>query len=481
MGLDDLLKGVKTVAVVCNQFGDTGKGKISDYLASQWADVTARGTGGNNAGHTVVVKGKEKIFHLIPAGISNDARGQVTILGNGMVIDIQVLSRELDELDAEGNTYNNLLVSTDAHVIMPYHVNRDKARDQSQKRGGIGSTGRGIGPAYTDKVARRGISTGDLFDVDRLSKKIERVREVYPEQPINKDEIIASLKPFAERIKPFVRDTVSEMHRFMREGKKILLEGAQGLLLSIEHGTYPYVTSSDCSLNGTASGVGLSARMIDLPLGIVKFPFMTRVGAGPFPTELGGTRSESYCSEEGHTKKDELIQYGIPYQETEKGVIYNRNDPRILEMINSGDVFIQGIGIRLAAGEYGATTGRPRRTGWTDAVIARYAVGINGPLIVLTKPDSLSGAEQFKLAYGYRKGNETVENFPRDEKSLRQSIPTYKSYAGYGDIRGARSYDELPSRLRDAIGDFETFTRGRVVVVSVGPDREETIVRSKKR
>ena len=292
MPLDKLLKNVQTIAVICNQWGDTGKGKFSDYFASQWADVTARGTGGNNAGHTVVVNGKEKIFHLIPAGVTNDSLGKTTILGNGMVIDLAVLSSELDDLDKEGVSYNNLLISRDANVIMPYHINRDKAKHQSQKKGGIGSTGRGIGPCYTDKVARRGIMINDLFNRDRLVKKINKVREFYLEQKIDTENIIEQLKPYAERIEPFVRDTVAEMHNFMRGGKKILLEGAQGLLLSIEHGTYPYVTSSDCSLNGTASGVGLSAKNIDLSLGIVKFPFMTRVGAGPFPTELGGCVAE---------------------------------------------------------------------------------------------------------------------------------------------------------------------------------------------
>ena len=477
MGLDDLLKGVQTVAVICNQWGDTGKGKFSDYFASQWADVTARGTGGNNAGHTVVVNEKEKIFHLIPAGISNDSNGQFTILGNGMVIDLPVLSHELDELDSEGITYNNLLISKDASVIMPYHVNRDKAKHQSQKGGGIGSTGRGIGPSYTDKVARRGVIIEDLFDRDRLARKIEKVREVYSEQAINANEIIDLLMPFAERIKHFVRDTVSEMHRFMREGKKVLLEGAQGLLLSIEHGTYPYVTSSDCSLNGTASGVGLSAKMIDLPLGIIKFPFMTRVGAGPFPTELGGKNSESYCAEDAHTKAEELKHYGIPHQITDRRIRYDRNDPKIVDMINSGDEFVQGVGIRLTAGEYGATTGRPRRTGWTDGVVAKYAVGINGPLLVLTKPDSLSGAKEFKLAYGYRTGDQVVDTFSRSDGFLEGVTPEYKTYQGYGDINRVRSYDKLPSSLKQAVDDFESFTGGRVAVVSVGADREETIIR----
>ena len=476
MSLDDLVKGVQTIAVVCNQWGDTGKGKFSDYFASQWADVTARGTGGNNAGHTVIVNGRKKVFHLIPAGISNDSAGKITVLGNGMVVDLGVLGQELDELDAEKNSYNNLMISKDAGVIMLYHVVADR-EDKSQKDGGIGTTGRGIGPCYTDKTARGGITIEDLFDKDRLSKKIERAKKIYPKQNINTDEIIETLQPLAERIKPFVRDTVSEMHRFFREGKKILLEGAQGLLLSVEHGIHPYVTSSDCSLNGTAGGVGLSAKMIDLPLGIIKFPLMTRVGGGPFPTEIGGADSESYCSKEEHTLIYELINYGIPHQIRGGEIVYDKNNPRILEMINSSSEFIQGVGLRLAAGEYGATTGRPRRIGWTDAVAARYAVGINGPLFILTKPDSLSDAKEFKIAYGYEKDGKVFDTFSRSEMFLRGVTPRYKTYDGYGDISQIREYDQLPESLKQAIGDFESFTGGRVAVVSVGYDREETIIR----
>lgn len=477
MALDKLLNDVQTIAVICNQWGDTGKGKFSDYFASQWADVTARGTGGNNAGHTVVVNGKEKVFHLIPAGITNDSLGKITVLGNGMVIDLRVLSSELDDLDKEGVSYDNLMISRDANVIMPYHITRDKAKHQSQKHGGIGSTGRGIGPSYTDKVARRGIMISDLFDRDRLAMKINRIRELYSEQDIVAEDIIEQLNPYAKRIKPFVRDTVAQMHNFMREGKKILLEGAQGLLLSIEHGTYPYVTSSDCSLNGTASGVGLSANDIDLPLGIVKFPFMTRVGAGPFPTELGGNASELYCAKDGHAKLDELREYKIPHESNDGKIEYNLKDQKIVEMMNSEDPFIQGVGIRLAAGEYGATTSRPRRVGWTDALAAKYAVGINGPLMILTKPDSLVGSKEFKLCYEYKNGSESHTDFSKDEHLLRSITPKYKTYRGYDDISGIRSYEKLPRSLKKAIHEFEDFTTGKVVVVSVGSDREETIVR----
>ena len=477
MGLEKLLKDAQIIAIICFQWGDTGKGKFSDYFASQWADVTARGTGGNNAGHTVVINGKEKIYHLIPAGIINDSNGHITVLGNGMVIDLPTLVNELDDLDSEGMSYDNLMISKDAHVTLPYHIDFDVSKNKSQSKGGIGSTGRGIGPTYTDKVARTGIMIEHLFNRDRLARKIDRALEFYPDHKASRDEIIDSLNPYAERIHPFVRDTGSEMHGFVRQGKKISLEGAQGLLLSIEHGTDPYVTSSDCSLNGTASGVGLSAKMVDLPLVIIKFPFMTRVGAGPFPTEFGGRNSEDYCAENGHTDIEELEHYDIPHQVIDGKVRYDKKDLKILEMINSKEEFIQGIGIRLAAWEYGATTGRPRRTGWIDGVAAKYAVGINGPLLILTKPDSLSGAKEFKIAYGYKVGDDMVDTFSRNEEVLRSTNPQYKSYEGYGNISGIRDYDKLPSSLRKGIEDLESFTRGRVAVVSVGADREETIVR----
>jgi adenylosuccinate synthase len=472
-GLERLLNDVKVMAVVCNQFGDTGKGKFSDYFAANWADVIARGTGGNNAGHTVVVNGQERIFHLIPAGIAHE--GKTNILGNGMVIDLEVLCHELDELDNERVNCGKLMISKDAHVIMPYHVDFDTANNKSMKDGGIGSTGRGIGPAYTDKIARRGIRVGDLYEKDIMAKKLRKIAEFYREQKIDSEEIMARLGPFAERLFPFVKDSVSEMHNFISQGKRVLLEGAQGLLLSIEHGTYPYVTSSDCSLNGTASGVGISASAVDLSLGIVKFPFMTRVGGGPFPTELGRKVSEEYCAESGHEKQNELKMYMIPHSIENGRVKYNPRDEKIMEMINSDDDFMKGVGIRLAAGEYGATTGRPRRIGWTDAVAAKYAAEINRSVLVLTKVDCLAGARKFDICYGY---NEKTTQFNRDEEFLRSIInPVKTTYEGYGDISDVRDYDKLPRSLAAGIEDFEKFVGKKVAIVSVGAEREATIVR----
>jgi len=478
--LDRLLNGKQVIAVICNQWGDTGKGKFVDYFASRWADVIARGTGGNNAGHTVCVNGEERIFHLLPSGITEDMNGKINILGNGMVIDIKVLCKEMEELEKAGYSYNNLMISKDAYAIMPWHIERDKSRNQSQDKGGIGSTGRGIGPAYKDKIERQGIKIRDLFDKENFLSKVERAKENYPEQEIDGESVLEEYRQYIEKIKPFVRNTINEIHRLKEEGKKICIEGAQGLYLSIEHGTYPYVTCSDPSINGTVSGVGLSASDVDITFGITKFPLMTRVGAGPFPSELGNSKSERYCAEEGgekYKKPIELEKYNVPHKRNGgDGVEYNLKDEKILEMVNSDDEFLQGVGIRLAAGEYGATTHRPRRTGWTDAVLARYARKINGPHFILTKVDSLSGAKKFGICYGHKINGETVEEYDADEKNLRSAVPEVKYYEGYGDVSGVRDFEDLPASLRVAIKDFEEFTGGKVDIISVGPDREETIV-----
>ncbi len=462
MALQDLLKDVQILAVVCNQYGDTGKGKFSDFFASQWADIIARGTGGNNAGHTVVINGKNRVFHLLPAGITYDQEGKINILGNGMVINPFVLVEEMNALREEGISFHNLMISRDAQVIMPYHIAQDIERNRSQQGGGIGSTGRGIGPAYTDKVARHGIMMRDLLNRDALVRKIKRVKKFCPEQQIDIDKIVEDLVEPTNILNPFIRDTVSFMHNAIRQGKRVCLEGAQGLLLSIEHGATPYVTSSDCSINGTASGVGISAKAIDLALGVIKFPFMTRVGGGPFPTELGGTRSEDYCSQdEGNRKNDETL----------------RHPGGIRNLLNSPDDFIRGVGIRLAAGEYGATTSRPRRIGWTDAVAARYAVGINGPMqLILTKVDSLEGLGEFKLCFDYKIDGHSC-SVKNDVDYLRRVVPEYNAYQGYGNIRGETDFGRLPSSPKQSIDKFERFVGAKVAIVSTGPEMKETIVR----
>ncbi len=493
MTLEQLTKNIQIISIICNQWGDTGKGKFSDYFAANFADVNARSGGGNNAGHTTEINGKKRIFHLLPAGIIHDNKGKVNILGNGMVLDLKVLNQELNELDKENLFYNNLMISQDANVIMPYHILRDQKKNTSQKKGGIGSTGRGIGPCYADKIARRGIFVRDLFNEDTLSKKIEKALEFYPElkstlskkikkylgfysEPsIDKDQIIEELTPYATRIKPFVRDTISEMHGFVKNGKKILLEGAQGLLLSIEFGTYPYVTSSDCSINGVAAGVGLPAKAIDLPLGIVKFPYMTRVGAGPFPTEFAGQESEKYCAKGlKHDIKFELKIHEIPFEEKNGNIKYDHHHEKIIELMNSDDSFLQGVGIRLSGEEYGATTGRPRRTGWTDLVALKYAIGINGPNIILTKPDVLQGAREIKLGIGYDK----TPNFTRDSDLLKTCTPSYKSFQGSNeDLFQIDNYRKLPPGLKQRINFVEESTGGIVRIVSTGADRNQTIIK----
>ncbi len=476
--LKDLLRDVQIIAILCHQWGDTGKGKFSDYFASRWADVIARGTGGNNAGHTVVQGGRQRVFQSLPAGIAYDGLGKITIMGPGMVLDLEALSREMDLLRREGLSWDHLMISRDAHVIMPYHVARDRAANQSQSNGGIGSTGKGIGPCYADKIARRGIRVSDLFDRDTLARRITGALAFYPELPLNPDDILTRLKPLTEMVKPLVRDTVAEIHRFRAEGKKILLEGAQGLLLSVEHGTYPYVTSSDPSLNGTAGGVGLPAGAVDLPLGVVKFPFMTRVGGGPFPTELGSARSEEYCRDAANTVQAELERFDIPHRMEGGRPHYDHGKERIRRLMNADEPFQQGIGLRLAAAEYGTVTGRPRRIGWTDAVAARYAAMVNGiSRIILTKPDACAGLDRFRVCYGYKLDEEIGTDFPRDAGLLRKVRPIYRDYDGYGDIGSIRAYGDLPQSLRRAVSDFEDFSNCSVAIVSVGPEAEQTIIR----
>jgi adenylosuccinate synthase len=495
--LQKLLKDKQVIAVICNQFGDTGKGKFSDFFASHWADVIARGTGGNNAGHTVKFNGNELIFHLLPSGISEDKNGKINILGNGMVIDPIELCKEMDELESLGHSYKYLMISKDAHVIMPYHISQDKAKNQSLKNGGIGSTGRGIGPCYTDKIARRGIKISDLFNTEELKQKINKAKEFYPNQEIDENKIIEELQPYIQKIKPFVKDTIAEIHKLKEQGKKICLEGAQGLFLSVEYGTYPYVTSSDPSINGTAAGVGLSAADVDTTFGVIKFPFMTRVGGGPFPTELAGQEGEKHCSaglehdfffeakeflqapinlEEIRELQKQKDKLALEEKEKEIFQFIKENPEKVIELIDSKDELKQAIGIRLAAFEYGATTKRPRRTGWTDAILAKHARKINGPHFILTKVDSLAGAEKFGICYGHTNTEIKFSEFNNDSSFLREANPEIKFYSGYKDISKVREFDQLPESLKQAIKEFEEFTQGKVDIISVGPDREETII-----
>jgi len=500
--INNLLGDAQVIATICNQWGDSGKGKIADLIAAYWSDVDIRCTGGHNAGHSFYIEGKEVIFHLLPIGVvyEKERPEKISILGSGMVIDLEALCKELDWMDKVGRPYNNLMISQDAHIIMPYHKVEDK-KQATQKEGRIGTTGRGIGPCYTDRTARRGVTVNDLFDKDLLVRKITNIKPYYSDQKINVEEIIEKLQPYINRIKNFVTNTDAEIETLLRQGKKIQLEGAQGLLLSKNHGTYPYVTSSDCSINGTSSGAGLSAKLVDIVLGLVKYPMMTRVGAGAFPTELGGKKSEEYCAEglkhdifyevkeylgmpldidnirklRAEKKEDELLQAKFEVYDYIKA---HRDD--VVRLINKPDPFIKGVGVRLAANEYGATTSRPRRTGWTDGVAARYAARINGPLFILTKLDALAGCDEFSICDGYMVKGKIHTQFNRQDCFLRMVEPRLKSFKGYSDIRGIIKFDELPSALRESIDYFEKFTGGRVVMLSNGPEREQIIIRGLK-
>ncbi len=488
MKLERLLQDAQTAAVLCLQLGDTSKGKIVDLLAETWADEIYRGTGGNNAGHTVVINGKKHIFHLIPSGILHDARGVVNVLGNGMVINLEVLLKEMAALRQERHTYNHLRISRDAHVILPWHIALDQAENKSQAKGGIGSTGRGVGPCYEDKIGRRGVTIGDLYSKETLVNKLELLRARYQKlqelqspttHPLPSiDEVMHNLQLYAAEIQPLVHNTVAEIQESLRAGRKILLEGAQGLLLSIEHGTGRYATSSDCSLNGTASGVGLSASDIDISFGLMKFPFMSRVGAGPFPTELGGERSEEYCAPATCTMKTELETHQIPFTEVGKKIDYDPTDPKIRALMNSEDPFLQGVGIRLAGGEFGSTTGRPRRMGWTDLVSGKYAANINrSTILVLAKADCLAGAKEFKICTGYDRAGAPI-GFTRDCATLTQVQPVYQTYEGYGDIQDVRSFEKLPRRLQEASEDVERYMGIPVGIIGVGPERKQTIIKN---
>ena len=459
-----ILNDVKTLAIVCNQWGDTGKGKFVDLYAD-WASIIARGTGGNNAGHTIVLNDQEHIFHLVPSGILKDKEGKINVMGSGMVDDLGVLVEELDTLEENGYSYDGLRISEKANLILPYHKQLDGTQS-SMKKGKIGTTGRGIGPAYADKVARFGIEVGDLRDKDRFVDKLKKVqKEHHFYLNLDIDQIVEEQLKHYQRIKDFVRDTDTLLRDAKKNGQRILLEGAQGLLLSIIYGTKPYVTSSDPSRLGLAQGVGLLPEDIDLTLGIVKFPFMTRVGNGPFPTEYGGRKSEEYCAQDN----------GIAHKKS----VEEKEFANMGDLTNHSDYFMKGVGIRLAANEYGATTQRPRRVGRTDLVALKHAMWVNGPNLILTKADCMVGVEEIELGVAYENGTgkQTTginhgEDIDYGQKGVYQKFGPWNE-----DFQNCRVYDQLPGNVQEPI-DFLTEQLGaRVRIVSVGPEAEQTIIK----
>lgn len=420
-----------TSCVVGVQWGDEGKGKIVDILSAR-ANMVVRFQGGGNAGHTVVVKGEKFVLHLLPSGILHKA---TCVIANGVVVDLIALLEEMDELKKRGVTFGkNLVLSDRAHVVMPWHKFLDKYSESGKQK--IGTTQRGIGPCYSDKAARKGIRVADLYN-DRIlgervlaytDEKNRILKALYGEVPLlDPQRIIAEYKGYAERLKPFVGDAVEVVNAAIDKGKRVLFEGAQGSLLDIDFGTYPYVTSSNSDACGISAGTGVPPKKIGTILGIAK-AYCTRVGEGPFPTEL----------------KDAL-----------------------------------GDKLRELGGEYGATTGRPRRCGWFDGVTSRHAVQINGiDEIVITKLDVLSGLDEIRFATHYKIDGKKVETMPSETDVLARAEPVYTSFKGWTeDLSKIRKFDDLPRAAKIYLNFVERYLKVKVSMISVGKDREKTILR----
>ena len=417
------------LAVLGAQWGDEGKGKIVDLLTPHFSFVT-RFQGGHNAGHTVYVNGTKFILRLIPSGILH--RGVTCVIGNGVVIDPQALFAEVDELTRHGiDVDNRLLISDKAHLILPYHRDLDLLSEARRGERKIGTTSRGIGPAYEDKIARRGIRVCDLNDPKELEQNVRdnvtARNRLVQDSTMDWKPVLDQLLTHAERMRPMIRDVSVLVDGAMRAGQSILFEGAQGTLLDIDHGTYPYVTSSNASIGGVCTGLGVPPKAIGRVVGVVK-AYTTRVGEGPFPTELSG------------------------------------------EMGNR---------LRETGSEYGAVTGRPRRCGWYDAVAVRYAARINGlDGLALTKLDVLDGLDRIDICTAYRAGGRTLTDFPSDVRQLAQCEPVYESMPGWREpTRGTRRFDQLPAAARDYIKKLEDVSGVRASIISTGSERDDTIVR----
>ncbi len=421
------------IVVIGAQWGDEGKGRIVD-LISENVDIIARYQGGNNAGHTIVI-GKEKVvLHHLPSGILRE--GKISVIGNGVVIDPKVLLWELKGLRAAGYRADsgNLKISDRAHVIMPYHREIDVARESSSRGNGkIGTTGRGIGPVYEDKAARRGIKFSDLIDPESLRERLASVlgeRNMYLEhvlgkKPLKFDDIYSEYEEYGRELKDFSCDVSSLLNRSISEGKRVLFEGAQGALLDIDLGTYPFVTSSSAGSGGACTGTGVSPTSIDLVLGIAK-AYTTRVGEGPFPSEIQGELGER---------------------------------------------------LREAGGEYGATTGRSRRCGWFDCVALRYAAMTNGiSRLAITKLDVLSGFDIIKVCVGYRYGDEILSDFPSNINILRDCEPVYEEIEGWNeDISTVTDFGGLPQNARNYVRKLEELSGVIIYAVSLGASREKIL------
>jgi adenylosuccinate synthase len=418
--------------IVGAQWGDEGKGKVVDML-SEGADIVARYQGGANAGHTVCIGDRQYILHLIPSGMFHE--NITCVIGNGVVIDPVALMSEIEQLRQAGvSVTGRLLVSHNAHLIMPYHKLLDAAREQTSDK--IGTTGRGIGPAYIDKAMRSGIRIVDLLDRDELARKLtasineknEILTKIYGESKLDIEAIIAEYQDFDKQIDEYITDTSLYLNTALAAGKRIIAEGAQGALLDVDHGTYPYVTSSNPTSGGACTGLGIPPTAINDILGVVK-AYSTRVGNGPFPTELEDTTGER---------------------------------------------------LRTLGHEFGSTTGRPRRCGWFDAVALKYSAMVNGiTRIAVTKLDVLDDFDEINVCVAYEASGKRLRSFPTDAKTLESVHPVYETLPGWrSDIAAARTAGDLPPDARDYIETLGRITGTKVWLVSVGPRRDQTITLS---
>jgi adenylosuccinate synthase len=420
------------VVLVGAQWGDEGKGKATDLLGDR-VDYVVRYQGGNNAGHTVVIGDKKFALHLLPSGILTPEC--TPVIGNGVVVDLEVLFREIDGLNEKGVDTSKLLISANAHVITPYHVTVDKVSERFLGKRAIGTTGRGIGPTYGDKMGRLGIRIQDLFDPSILLQKVEGALlqkndllvKIYNRAAVRPQEVVDHLLSFAERLRPMVADTALVLNNALAEGKTVLLEGGQGTLLDVDHGTYPFVTSSNPTAGGATTGSGIGPTKITGVIGILK-AYTTRVGSGPFPTEL-------------------FDQWG--------------------EFL------------RKTGGEVGVTTGRNRRCGWFDAPIARYATRINGLTdIFLTKLDVLTGIKEIPVCVAYDVDGVRVEEVPVSQTDFHHAKPIYQMFPGWDeDITGCKTFEALPKNAQDYVLALEKMSGTRISAIGVGQDRNATIVR----
>lgn len=423
----------KQVVVIGSQWGDEGKGKVVDLLTEDGVDAVARFQGGHNAGHTLVINGKKTVLHLIPSGILR--ANVMNVIGNGVVISPAALLEEIAMLEKSGvPARERLMISPACPLILPYHVSLDKAREAARGAAAIGTTGRGIGPAYEDKVSRRGLRIEDLFYRERFAAKLGEVldfhnfvlKNYYRVEGIDFQKTLDETLAMAETIKPMVGDVTKYLHSLAAAGKSVLYEGAQGTLLDIDHGTYPFVTSSNTTAGGAATGTGMGPRQFDYILGITK-AYTTRVGSGPFPTELFDAMGE-HLAKRGH--------------------------------------------------EFGSTTGRPRRCGWFDAVALQRAVQVNSISgLCITKLDVLDGLESIRIGVGYRSHGEHLDSLPIGAEALATCEPVYEELPGWKQSTvGIQKFNDLPENARSYLARIEQLVGVPLDIISTGPDRQETIV-----